>query len=109
NPELPPTVLWIMTAPRVFAIVLNYCSFEDTVQCVQMIRRTSYPKTSLVVTDNASPDHSGSALASFVPAFEFLQMSSDTGCAEHQSRPRASSCAGRGLYPVANPDVGLPA
>ncbi len=44
------------SAPSVWALVLNYGSYEDTLGCVEALRRVEYPQLRILVLDNASPD-----------------------------------------------------
>jgi GT2 family glycosyltransferase len=50
------------TAPTVVVIVLNYNNFKDTVRCVHSLEALHYPRYSIVIVDNASPDGSGPML-----------------------------------------------
>lgn len=47
------------TTPVVAVIVLNYNNYEDTVECVRSVEALRYPRCSVVIVDNASPDGSG--------------------------------------------------
>lgn len=48
--------------PLVVALVLNYCSYDDTVVCVAALREQGYRPFEIVVIDNASADGSGMRL-----------------------------------------------
>jgi GT2 family glycosyltransferase len=47
------------TTPMVFILILNYNSFEDTAECVRSVEALHYPRISVVIIDNASPNGSG--------------------------------------------------
>lgn len=49
----------IPSAPSVVVIVLNYNNFEDTAECVRSLEALRYPRFSVAIIDNASPDGSG--------------------------------------------------
>lgn len=71
-----------MTAtPSVYILILNYCSLEDTIGCVESIRQSDYSNTRLLVIDNASPDKSGEALSKLIPSHEYMQLNHNTGYA----------------------------
>jgi GT2 family glycosyltransferase len=54
------------TEPRVSVVVLNWCGFDDTIKCLESLYSSSFPLTSIVVVDNASPDGSGDLLAEWL-------------------------------------------
>ncbi len=68
-------------APLVYVLILNYCSLEDTVACVNSIRQSDYKNTRLLVIDNASPDNSGHFLANLIPSNELIRLNKNTGYA----------------------------
>lgn len=47
------------TNPLVHIILINYNGYEDTVECIESIKKGSYKNYKIVIVDNASPDNSG--------------------------------------------------
>ena len=45
-------------APEVYAIVVNYNGWRDTIECLESLLRSDYPRLRVVVCDNASTDDS---------------------------------------------------
>jgi len=43
------------TYPRVSIIVLNWNGLEDTIECLESLKKTDYPNYEVLVVDNASP------------------------------------------------------
>ncbi|MGA2624698.1 MAG: glycosyltransferase family 2 protein [Bacteroidota bacterium] len=50
------------TDPSAYAIVLNWNRFDDTVECIASLKRSSLPLRHILVLDQASPDASGKKL-----------------------------------------------
>ena len=50
--------------PAIAAVILNYNGFDDTIACLDSIVRAGYGTLPIVLVDNASPDGSGTLLAS---------------------------------------------
>ncbi|MDF1584654.1 MAG: glycosyltransferase family 2 protein [Methyloprofundus sp.] len=67
--------------PLVYVIILNYCSFEDTIDCINKIRENTYNNYKILVLDNNSPDLSGPKLKENFPQSEFIQFKKNTGYA----------------------------
>lgn len=67
--------------PRVFTIVLNYRSAEDTVQCLRSVRQSTYRNQFLVIVDNASSDGSVDHLRHEFPAIRLIEASENLGYA----------------------------
>ena len=51
------------TRPSVGIVVLNWESYNDTVECLESLRKVEYPDFRVVVVDNGSTDGSGERLA----------------------------------------------
>jgi hypothetical protein len=51
-----------VSAPRVIAVVLNWCNEPDTAACLDSLALQDYAALDLLVVDNASPDASGARL-----------------------------------------------
>ena len=96
-----------MTArPLVYVLVLNYSSFEDTIQCVETLRRLDHSNVRLLVIDNASPDGSGKALSQRFGEAEFLQLPMNTGYAGgNNAGIRVALERGADYVFVVNPDI----
>ncbi|MDP2110568.1 MAG: glycosyltransferase family 2 protein [Thiobacillus sp.] len=94
--------------PIVYILVLNYCSLEDTLACVESIRHISYQNLKLLVIDNNSPDGSGKILGSKIPDHEFLQLPENTGYAGGNNTGFKKALDNSADYIlVVNPDVRL--
>lgn len=92
--------------PLVYALVLNYMSFEDTIKCVETLRRLDHPNVRLLVIDNASPDGSGDALRRRFDSAEFMQLPTNTGYAGgNNAGIRVALEQGADYVFVVNPDI----
>lgn len=56
-----------------YAVVVNYCQYEETLGCVDSLTGAGLPGDRIVVVDNASPDGSGDDLAEALDECRFLQ------------------------------------
>lgn len=65
--------------PSVFAVVLNWNSYEDTVECIESLGRTTYPRLNIVLVDNGSTDGSGDKLSLFFSQLHVIRLSSNKG------------------------------
>jgi GT2 family glycosyltransferase len=74
-----------LTAPRVAAVVLNYCREALTVACVESLE-AQQPAPEIVVVDNASPDGSGARLQARFPRHQFIQTGANLGYAGGNNR-----------------------
>jgi hypothetical protein len=87
-------------------LVLNYNSADDTLGCVEALRKVDYPALRILVLDNASPDGSGALLAQRLPAHEFVQLGSNTGYAGGNNTGIRLAIAGGARYVfIVNPDA----
>jgi GT2 family glycosyltransferase len=43
-----------MTYPKVSIIILNWNGYEDTIECLESLRKISYPNYEIIIVDNAS-------------------------------------------------------
>lgn len=68
-----------MTAPRVIAVVLNWCDEEVSRACLRSLDESDYHPLSVLLVDNASPDGSGERLQNEFPHIDFLQTGSNLG------------------------------
>jgi GT2 family glycosyltransferase len=65
--------------PHVVILVLNYCSYEDTIACVSAIHQQDYASFEVVVLDNSSPDGSGLRLRESLKRSTFIQNNTNLG------------------------------
>jgi len=92
--------------PSVWILVLNYCSLEDTLGCVESIRKVNYDHLHLLVIDNASPDGSGNSLSEIIPANEFLALPSNIGYAGGNNEAIRIAVQQKAQYIfIVNPDI----
>ncbi len=68
----PPT-------PLVTAVVLNWCDAAATTACVTSLQESDYPRLSILIVDNGSPDGSGEELHARFPDVGFLQTGENLG------------------------------
>ncbi len=95
--------------PLVYVIVLNYCSFEDTLECVKKIRNIDYPNFRLLVIDNNSPDGSGKKLAEVLSGHELVRSKVNTGYAGGNNLGMKLAISQKAEFVlIVNPDVRLP-
>ncbi|CAG1022324.1 hypothetical protein MTYM_01631 [Methylococcales bacterium] len=66
-------------SPLVYALVLNYHSLEDTLQCVDSLRHADYPSLKILVIDNDSPKNEGKVLSENLAQDEFIQLPKNIG------------------------------
>ena len=67
--------------PKVFVVILNYNSLQDTLLCIESVRKSDYKTFQLLVIDNASLDNSGETLSHFLVPDEFVKLPSNRGYA----------------------------
>ncbi|MCE9550657.1 MAG: glycosyltransferase family 2 protein [Betaproteobacteria bacterium] len=97
-----------MHQPLVYILILNYCSLNDTLECVNAIRQITYPNYRFLVIDNASPDGSGRSLKESLPQEEILQLSKNSGYAGGNNVGiRLAMEKGADYILVVNPDIRL--
>lgn len=92
--------------PPVWALVLNYGSYEDTLGCVEALRQVDYPQLRILVLDNASPDGSGPRLRQQLGTDEFVQIPVNTGYAGGNNTGMRMAIEGGAQYVfILNPDA----
>lgn len=97
------------TQPKVYVLILNYCSAEDTIACVKSFRATNYSNSHLLVIDNASPDGSGQQLKEAIPPAEFIQSEKNIGYAGGNNEGMKIALQNNADYIlIVNPDIRLP-
>lgn len=70
---------------KIGIILLNYCNYKLTVDCIESIRQSSYQDYEIIVVDNNSPDYSGQKLSQ-LEGIRFLQMKKNLGFAAGNNR-----------------------
>lgn len=70
-----------MYSPLVYIIVLNYKTPDDTINCVDAIKKINYDNYRLLVIDNNSRDLSYEKLRKYLPAHEFHPLKKNLGYA----------------------------
>jgi GT2 family glycosyltransferase len=92
--------------PRVLAIVLNWRSAADTIECITALRRQSYPDCQVLIVDNGSPDHSADRLRAALPDVELLALDDNLGYAAGNNRGLAHALRlGYAYAWILNPDT----
>ncbi len=67
--------------PLVALIVLNWNNWPVTVECLQSLRRVTYPRCRVLIVDNGSTDDSERVLREKFPELEFIQTGANLGYA----------------------------
>ena len=86
-----------MTQPPVSEIVLSFNRRDETLACLEALRRQSYPALEIVVLDNGSTDGSPEAIAQEFPDARLIRMPRNYG--DWEGRDIASrNCRGTYLF-----------
>lgn len=67
--------------PEVYAVILNYNGYIDTVNCIESLKKVNYKKLKLVVVDNASTDDSVQQLKKNFSDIKFIVSDENLGYA----------------------------
>jgi len=62
---------------KVFIILVNYNGADDTIECINSIKKISYSNYEIIVVDNCSTDNSVSVLENFSLEADFTLIKSD--------------------------------
>ncbi|MGZ8376250.1 MAG: glycosyltransferase family 2 protein [Gemmatirosa sp.] len=65
--------------PHVVVVILNWCGEEDTAACVRSVLASDYPRVTVLLVDNGSPDGSGARLRDAFPDVPYLQTGANLG------------------------------
>ena len=65
---------------KIGIVLLNYCNYDLTIDCIESINRSTYKNFEIIVVDNNSTDLSGKKLAQ-LKNIHFLQMEDNLGFA----------------------------
>jgi GT2 family glycosyltransferase len=97
-----------MSKPLVYILILNYCSFEDTVACIESVRKINYCNFRILVIDNGSPDGSGALLKKSISENELMLLPKNIGYAggNNEGISKALQEAADYVF-IVNPDVRL--
>jgi GT2 family glycosyltransferase len=68
--------------PHVATIVLSWNGRDDTLACVESLERSTWPRATTIVVDNASSDDTVGAVRSRFPHVELIETGSNLGFAE---------------------------
>ena len=94
--------------PTVAVIVLNWNGREDTLECLQSLRRSDCPATSVIVVDNGSADGSVRAVRDLFPEIRIIENGRNLGfVGGNNVGLRAALAQGADLVFVLNNDTVL--
>jgi GT2 family glycosyltransferase len=65
--------------PHVVVVVLNWQGYDLTADCLRSLAATDWPRTTVLLVDNGSPDGSGARLHRDFPDVPFLQTGANLG------------------------------
>jgi GT2 family glycosyltransferase len=98
----------MLNYPLVYALILNYHSLDDTLQCVDSLREVNYPALRIIVLDNDSPENEGSILKQKLAKDEFIQLPKNIGYAGGNNvGMRLAMDRGADYIFIINPDIRL--
>ncbi|MEG3967136.1 glycosyltransferase family 2 protein [Microcoleus sp. T2B6] len=67
--------------PKVLVIILNWNQKDDTIGCLNSLKKINYPNYHIIVIDNNSSDDSVNAILQAHPTIEVYKQKSNYGCA----------------------------
>jgi GT2 family glycosyltransferase len=67
--------------PKVFIITLNWNGKNDTIECIESLKKLHYPNYDIIVVDNGSTDGSGEALRAKYPDVVIIENGKNLGYA----------------------------
>jgi len=70
-----------MRWPSVYIVVLNYNGLEDTIECVDSLKKLEYTNYQIVLVDNCSTDESATRLKEIYPEYYFIKTERNFGYA----------------------------
>lgn len=65
----------------VYVIILNYNGYEDTIKCIQSVKKSTYQKLRIIVIDNGSKDFSENRIKEVFPDIYIIQTGKNAGFA----------------------------
>ena len=66
-------------SPKVSAVTVNWNSLNDTVECLNSLRKVDYPNFEVIVVDNASADGSPEEIEKSFPEVTLIKSEKNTG------------------------------
>lgn len=68
-----------MKEPLVYIVLLVWNGYEDTIECIESLKKISYKNYKIVIVDNASTNDSVTILKRKYPGYEFVKNSTNLG------------------------------
>lgn len=72
----------MIDCPKVSIIVLNWNGKDDTVECLESLKKITFPKYKIILVDNGSTDGSVEFFENFYPEIEIIKNEMNLGFAE---------------------------
>ncbi len=72
--------------PKVFVVILNFNRADETIECVESVKRSDYDNYGILLVDNGSTDGSLQVLRQRFPDLEMIQNGENLGYAEGNNR-----------------------
>ncbi|PJI09729.1 MULTISPECIES: glycosyltransferase family 2 protein [Clostridium] len=67
--------------PKIFIIILNYNSYDDTIECIKSLKDIDYSNYNIVIVDNLSTDDSYLKLKNKLKGYNIIEADSNLGYA----------------------------
>ncbi len=80
----------MMTYPRVSIVILNWNGLQDTIECLESIRKLTYPDYEIIVIDNSSTDDSCLVLKRDFPYVRLIENQENLGSGANNAGIRAA-------------------
>lgn len=68
-----------MTEPKVIVVLLNFCRWRETLDCVDSLHKCGYSNFQTIIVDNASSDSSEQKLREYLPNVLIVQTGKNIG------------------------------
>lgn len=68
--------------PSVYIVLLNYNTYEDTIECIKSLKNIDYPNYNIVIVDNNSNNNSQEIIQEYIKDYEniyFIQSGANLG------------------------------
>ena len=76
----------LASTPDILVAVVNYNGIDDTVECVQSLKQSTYDDFSLIVIDNGSTDDSATMIRDRMPGIRIARIEQNLGYASAVNR-----------------------